>query len=135
VLIAVPVNLVEPLKLIGVAIAGRGKLIEPGVPPIRELRQIVWLTLSLFIGAFCAALAATEGGGLRDGTRASIRFAQLRSIAELNQKGNHHAHPALASRNPDPADHLDHASASLMSASRSGRTLRRSGGGWNTDRI
>lgn len=28
----------------------------------------IWLTLSLFIGAFCAALAATEGGGLRDGT-------------------------------------------------------------------
>jgi hypothetical protein len=28
----------------------------------------IWLTLSLFIGAFAAALAATEGGGLRDGT-------------------------------------------------------------------
>jgi hypothetical protein len=28
----------------------------------------IWLTLSLFVGAFCAALAATEGGGLRDGT-------------------------------------------------------------------
>jgi hypothetical protein len=28
----------------------------------------IWLTLSLFIGAFSAALAATEGGGLRDGT-------------------------------------------------------------------
>ncbi|MCK1379180.1 hypothetical protein IVB33_15770, partial [Bradyrhizobium sp. 24] len=27
----------------------------------------IWLTLSLFIGAFCASLAATEGGGLRDG--------------------------------------------------------------------
>jgi hypothetical protein len=27
-----------------------------------------WLTLSLFIGAFSATLAATEGGGLRDGT-------------------------------------------------------------------
>jgi hypothetical protein len=36
----------------------------------------IWLTLSLFIGAFSAALAATEGGGLRDGTwgnRASRR--------------------------------------------------------------
>jgi hypothetical protein len=36
----------------------------------------IWLTLSLFIGAFSAALAATEGGGLRDGTwgnRASHR--------------------------------------------------------------
>jgi len=28
----------------------------------------IWLTLSLFIGAFSAALAATEGGGLRDRT-------------------------------------------------------------------
>jgi hypothetical protein len=28
----------------------------------------IWLTLSLFLGAFSAALAATEGGGLRDGT-------------------------------------------------------------------
>jgi hypothetical protein len=28
----------------------------------------LWLTLSLFIGAFSASLAATEGGGLRDGT-------------------------------------------------------------------
>jgi hypothetical protein len=28
----------------------------------------IWLTLSLFIGAFSAALAALEGGGLRDGT-------------------------------------------------------------------
>jgi len=28
----------------------------------------MWLTLSLFIGAFSASLAATEGGGLRDGT-------------------------------------------------------------------
>ena len=27
-----------------------------------------WLTASLLIGAFCASLAATEGGALRDGT-------------------------------------------------------------------
>lgn len=27
-----------------------------------------WLTASLLIGAFCASLAATEGGGLRDGS-------------------------------------------------------------------
>ena len=27
-----------------------------------------WLTASLLIGAFCASLAATEGGGLRDRT-------------------------------------------------------------------
>jgi hypothetical protein len=35
----------------------------------------IWLTLSLFIGAFSAALAATEGGGLRDGTwkKAALR--------------------------------------------------------------
>jgi hypothetical protein len=32
------------------------------------MQTAIWLTLSLFIGAFCAALAATEGGGLRDGT-------------------------------------------------------------------
>jgi hypothetical protein len=32
------------------------------------MQAAIWLTLSLFIGAFCAALAATEGGGLRDGT-------------------------------------------------------------------
>jgi hypothetical protein len=28
----------------------------------------LWLTVSLLTGAFCASLAATEGGGLRDGT-------------------------------------------------------------------
>jgi hypothetical protein len=27
-----------------------------------------WLTASLLLDAFCASLAATEGGGLRDGT-------------------------------------------------------------------
>ena len=27
-----------------------------------------WLTASLLLGAFCASLAATEGGGIRDGT-------------------------------------------------------------------
>ena len=27
-----------------------------------------WLTASLLMGAFCSSLAATEGGGLRDGT-------------------------------------------------------------------
>ena len=32
------------------------------------MKAAIWLTLSLFIGAFSAALAATEGGGLRDGT-------------------------------------------------------------------
>jgi hypothetical protein len=28
----------------------------------------IWLAISLLVGAFCASLAATEGGGLRDGT-------------------------------------------------------------------
>jgi hypothetical protein len=32
------------------------------------MQVAMWLTLSLFIGAFSASLAATEGGGLRDGT-------------------------------------------------------------------
>src|ERR1700761_1517701 len=32
------------------------------------MHTAIWLTLSLFIGAFCAALAALEGGGTRDGT-------------------------------------------------------------------
>jgi hypothetical protein len=32
------------------------------------MQLAMWLTLSLFIGAFSASLAATEGGGLRDGT-------------------------------------------------------------------
>ena len=32
------------------------------------MQTAIWLTLSLFIGAFSAALAAMEGGGLRDGT-------------------------------------------------------------------
>lgn len=32
------------------------------------MQTAIWLTLSLFIGAFSAALAAWEGGGLRGGT-------------------------------------------------------------------
>jgi hypothetical protein len=32
------------------------------------MQLAIWLTLSLFIGAFSASLAATEGGGLRNGT-------------------------------------------------------------------
>jgi hypothetical protein len=32
------------------------------------MQTAIWLTLSLFIGAFSASLAATEGGRLRDGT-------------------------------------------------------------------
>ncbi|WP_338827990.1 hypothetical protein [Bradyrhizobium sp. 27S5] len=34
-----------------------------------------WLTASLLLGAFCASLAATEGGGLRDGTWGFLRPA------------------------------------------------------------
>ncbi len=33
-----------------------------------SMKLAIWLTLSLFIGAFSASLAATEGGGTRDGT-------------------------------------------------------------------
>jgi hypothetical protein len=32
------------------------------------MQRAFWLTASLSIGAFSASLAATEGGGLRDGT-------------------------------------------------------------------
>jgi hypothetical protein len=32
------------------------------------MQLAIWLTLSLFIGAFSAAAAAMEGGGIRDGT-------------------------------------------------------------------
>lgn len=34
-----------------------------------------WLTASLLLGAFCASLAATEGGGLRDGTWGSRKIS------------------------------------------------------------
>lgn len=42
------------------------------------MKAAIWLTLSLFIGAFSAALAATEGGGLRDGTWSKKPFANAR---------------------------------------------------------
>jgi hypothetical protein len=32
------------------------------------VRFALWLTASLLLGAFSASLAATEGGGVRDGT-------------------------------------------------------------------
>ena len=38
------------------------------------MQLAIWLTLSLFIGAFSASLAATEGGGLRDGTWSKTPF-------------------------------------------------------------
>jgi hypothetical protein len=40
------------------------------------MKIAIWLTLSLFIGAFSAALAATEGGGLRDGTWGKDAYAK-----------------------------------------------------------
>jgi hypothetical protein len=40
------------------------------------MQLAIWLTLSLFIGAFSAALAATEGGGLRDGTWSKNPFSR-----------------------------------------------------------
>lgn len=42
------------------------------------MQLAIWLTLSLFIGAFSAALAATEGGGLRDGTWGKTNKTALR---------------------------------------------------------
>jgi hypothetical protein len=45
------------------------------------MHTAIWLTLSLFIGAFAAAAAAWEGGGVRDGTwgRANVRETLARS--------------------------------------------------------
>ena len=40
------------------------------------MHTAIWLTLSLFIGAFCAALAALEGGGTRDGTWGTFPIRQ-----------------------------------------------------------
>jgi hypothetical protein len=63
-----------------------------------------WLTASLLLGAFCASLAATEGGGLRDGT-------WRRDREPATKKGKHHAHSSLARRNPDSADHPNSAAS------------------------
>ena len=43
------------------------------------METAIWLTLSLFIGAFSAALAAWEGGGLRDGTWRKTAIGNPRS--------------------------------------------------------
>jgi len=45
------------------------------------MHTAIWLTLSLFIGAFAAAAAAWEGGGVRDGTwgRVNSRGTSARS--------------------------------------------------------
>ena len=42
-----------------------------------------WLTASLLIGAFCASLAATEGGGLRDGTWQRKRVGTAKPAVSL----------------------------------------------------
>lgn len=46
------------------------------------MHTAIWLTLSLFIGAFCATLAAWEGGGTRDGTwgRSAVGQANPRHV-------------------------------------------------------
>ena len=41
------------------------------------MQTAIWLTLSLFIGAFSATLAAMEGGGLRDGTWKKKAYASV----------------------------------------------------------
>ena len=40
------------------------------------MHTAIWLTLSLFIGAFAAAAAAWEGGGVRDGTWGRVNIHQ-----------------------------------------------------------
>src|SRR6201996_4694480 len=40
------------------------------------MHTAIWLTLSLFIGAFCAAAAAWEGGGVRDGTWGKVNMRE-----------------------------------------------------------
>ena len=47
------------------------------------MQTAIWLTLSLFIGAFCAALAALEGGGLRDGTWGKTAIRQATSARQI----------------------------------------------------
>jgi hypothetical protein len=44
--------------------------VKAGLDSARKtaMQLAIWLTLSLFIGAFSAAAAAMEGGGIRDGT-------------------------------------------------------------------
>src|SRR5664280_1919642 len=42
-----------------------------------------WLMASLLFGAFCASLAATEGGGLRDGTWRRIAASSI-NLALVN---------------------------------------------------
>jgi hypothetical protein len=83
------------------------------------MKIAIWLTLSLFIGAFSASLAATEGGGLRDGTGGRKAYGTP-ALNRQPRKGKerHHADSALARRNSDSADHSDHAAAPLSTIAR-----------------
>jgi hypothetical protein len=47
------------------------------------MHTAIWLTLSLFIGAFCASLAALEGGGTRDGTWGTMPIRQTRPLRSV----------------------------------------------------
>jgi len=47
------------------------------------MHTAIWLTLSLFIGAFCAALAALEGGGTRDGTWGKVPIRQTAPVRSV----------------------------------------------------
>jgi hypothetical protein len=47
------------------------------------MQLAIWLTLSLFIGAFSAALAALEGGGLRDGTWGKQTWGKTASVRSI----------------------------------------------------
>lgn len=42
----------------------------------------MWLTFSLLLGAFCAALAAAEGGGTRDGTWGRDAFRRAKFVQQ-----------------------------------------------------
>jgi hypothetical protein len=47
------------------------------------MHTAIWLTLSLFVGAFCAALAALEGGGTRDGTWGKVPIRQTAPVRSV----------------------------------------------------
>jgi hypothetical protein len=76
------------------------------------METAIWLTLSLFIGAFSAALAAWEGGGLRDGTwRKTAIGNPPTNRCPSTERIQNHAHSALAPRNSDPTHHSHHVAA------------------------
>ena len=45
------------------------------------MHTAIWLTLSLFIGAFAAAAAAWEGGGVRDGTWGKVNRRETLAVS------------------------------------------------------